>query len=109
MHVELFNNLMNIISSFDFEKFAIDLFDDNAIAESIPYGDPYCLLIDGCIFMILKDGNIYGESDVRKLLKGHGWPDIRISKAIENGYEISSDVWDAMADLPIVYINDDKD
>lgn len=100
--------LQNIIKPFDFESYAIDNFDGDAISESIPYGDPYCLIIDDCVFMIEKDGDKFNEEDVRDLLASYNWSEDRIDNAIKEGYEVTSDVYDAMCDLPIIYVNENE-
>ena len=99
--------LQNVIKPFDFERYAIDNFDGDAVAESIPYGDPHCLIVDDCVFMIEKGGNKFREEDVRNLLKSHNWADERIDNAINEGYEIISDLdmLYTMHDLPIVMVS----
>lgn len=105
--VELYDLLQNIIKPFDFEQYAIDNFDGDAISESIPYGDPYCLIIDNCVFMIEKDGDKFTEEDVRELLESYNWSKERIDSSIEEGYEITSDVYDAMCNLPVIYTGEE--
>lgn len=95
--------LNNIIKPFNFESYAIDNFDKDAISESIPYGDPYCLIIDGCVFILENEGSDFKTEDVRHLLESFNWSKERIINAIEEGYEITPDVWDVMCYLPIVY------
>lgn len=102
----LLTDFQNIIEPFDFEEYAIDNFDGDAISESIPYGDPYCLIIDGCVFMIEKGGDKFSVEDVRDLLQSYNWSKERIENSINDGFEVTSDVWNAMCDLPIVYAND---
>lgn len=103
----LFNDLDRIFDSiikpFDFEKYAIEHFDYDAVSESIPYGDPYCLIISGCVFMIENGGDDYTEDDVRRLLKSYNWSKEEIDNAITEGYEFTPDVWETMNDLPVVY------
>lgn len=107
--LEDLSNLFNsIIKPFDFESYAIENFDGDAISESIPYGDPCCLIIDDRVFMIGEDVANFTEENVRNILELYNWPKERIDNAINKGYEITPDVWDAMCDLPVIYKDKDK-
>ncbi|MCF0210710.1 MAG: hypothetical protein HUK18_05305 [Bacteroidales bacterium] len=96
----------DIIKPFDFEEYALENFNGDAISESIPYGDPYCLLISNCAFMIEEGGADFQEEDVRNLLKSYNWTEEKIEDSIRQGYDITSDVYDVMCDLPVIYQND---
>ncbi|MDY4628942.1 MAG: hypothetical protein SO440_08565 [Prevotella sp.] len=94
-----------VLKPFNFEQYAIDSFDYDVIAESIPYGNPFCLIIDGCVFMIEDDADSYDEQKINDFLKQNNWPEERINNAIKAGYEITEDVYDIVSDLPIVYLD----
>lgn len=104
---ELYALLNNIIEPFDFEEYAIDNFDWDVQAESIPYGYPYCLIADGCTFMIAKGGETFTEQDVRELLKNYHWSDERIDKVIREGYELTDDVCKCLDRIPIIFCPDE--
>lgn len=112
--VSLFNEinklLDNIIVPLNFEHYAINNFDYDAVGESVPYGDPYCLIADGCVFMIEEGGQNFTKEDVIELLKSYNWSEERIDSIIDedDGYEITSDVWNSICDLPIVYSEYDE-
>ena len=100
----IIDSLNSIIRPFDFEEYAIESFDPDAITENIPYGHPHCLIIDNCRFIIENDEDSIDDQKVKSILKEHNWTDKRIDKAIEQGYKYTSDVFDALCDLPIVYV-----
>lgn len=104
---EIINKVKSIITPFNFEQYAIDSFCGDVIAESIPYGDPYCLVIDNSVFMIEEDDDLYDsmydEQKIRNFLAGYNWSDKRINKALSSGYEIVSDVYNVVCNLPITY------
>lgn len=107
-HIEdlLKSKLDLLVSPFDFEEFALDSFDGDAISESIPYGDPYCLKIANCVFMIEEDGDQYDEKMVRDFLREYGWSDEKIESAMIDGFELIDDVWDEVSSLPVKYIEE---
>lgn len=101
--IKALNHLDSILKPFDFQNYAIDSFDADCIAEAVPYGDPHCLIIDGCVFMIEEDVNNFDEDKIRNFLKEYNWSQERIDMAIKEGYEITSDVWGELSFLNIVY------
>jgi hypothetical protein len=102
---KLIDNLNSIITPFNFEQYAIESFDPDAIAEAVPFGHPHCLIIDNCTFIVENEEESIDVQKVRSILKEHNWTDKRINKAIEQGYEYTSDVFDALCDLPLVYVH----
>ena len=93
-----------VIKPFNFEQYAIDSFDYDVISESIPYGNPNCLIIYDCVFMIEKDADSYDEQKVHEFLKQNNWSEERINNAINAEYEITDDVYNTVSELPIVYL-----
>ena len=100
---ELYVLINNIIEPFDFAKYAISNFEWDALVESIPYGDPYCLIADGCIFMVEEGGENFTDQDVREFLKYYNWSNERIDKVIKDGYELTDDVWECLENVPIIF------
>ena len=100
---ELYVLINNIIEPFDFAEYAIFNFDWDAQGESIPYGDPYCLIADGCIFMVEEGGETFTDQDVREFLKNYNWSNERIDKVIKDGYELTGDVWECLDNVPIIF------
>ena len=103
----LIKELESVIKPFDFEQYALDCFSGDCIGEAVPYGDPFCLTIDGCVFIIEKyDEKTFCENDIYELLHKYLWPDEKISQAIAEGYEISSDVYNRLCGIPLRYVPD---
>lgn len=94
-----------VLKPFNFEQYAIDSFDSDVIAESIPYGNPYYLIIEGRVFLIEQDTDTYDEQKIRDFLKKNNWSEERINNAIKAGYVLTGDVYETVSDLPIVYLN----
>ncbi len=103
-YLQLFKLVEQIASPFDFEEYAIDEFDGDVFAEFVPYGDPFCLITDGCTF-IIEDNDIsdFKEEDVKTVLREHMWDQNRIEKAMSTGYELDEDVYDRLCKLDIKY------
>lgn len=101
---KLIDNLNSIIIPFNFEQYAIESFDPDAIAEAVPYGKPHCLIIDNCTFIVEDEDETIDERKVKSILKEHNWTDNRIDRAIEEGYEYTPNVFDSLCELPIVYL-----
>lgn len=70
---KLVAKLNAIIVPFDFEGYALESFDYDAVAEAIPYGNPHCLCIGNCVFMIEEDVNEFDDCKIRTFLKEKGW------------------------------------
>ena len=104
---KLIKELESVIKPFDFEQYALDCFSGDCIGEAVPYGDPFCLTIDGCVFIIEKyDEKTFCENDIYELLHKYLWSDEKISQAIAEGYEISSDVYNRLCGIPLRYVPD---